>query len=163
VTNFNIDVDFQDTFDALEDLGDKWDTDAVYTVGSNVEYGVYLEFGRGPIEAPPDSAIPIETADGTIFRQSVSGHPPYPWFRPAIREFKANPTDFVTDNTEFSSIREIPNGDILVKAIATALENQMTDNVNAQKAVDRSPGTHPEHPRRDDGNLTASISAVRVK
>jgi len=89
--------------------------------------------------------------------------PPYPWFRPAIREFQANPQPFVLANTRFNSFEEIPDGDTLVKAVATALENKMTDNVNAQKANARSPGTDPEHPKRDIGNLTASIQAVRVK
>jgi len=138
VSSFDIDIDMASVAESLDDLKDKWETDAVFTVGSNVEYGVYLEFGTRDM-------------------------PPYPWFRPAILEFEANPQDFVIENTNFNSIQEIPNGDTLVRAVSNALENKMTDNVNAQKAVDRSPGTNPEHPRRQDGNLTASIQAVRLK
>jgi len=163
VTDFSIEIDTAAVAEELDDLKDTWQTDAVFEVGSNADYAVILEMGRGPIEAPEDSAIPIETEEGTIFRQSVSGHPPYPWFGPAIREFKANPDSFVLDNTNFNSFKEIPNGDTLVRAVANALENRMTDNVNAQKASDRSPGTHPDHPSRDSGNLTASISAVKIK
>jgi len=163
MTDFSIDIDTAAVAESLNDLEEDWATDAVFTVGSNTEYGVILEMGRGPIEAPEGSAIPIETDSGTIFRKKVSGHPPYPWFRPAIREFQANSKEFILDNTGFNSIKEIPDGDTLVRAIATALENQMKANASAQSASDRSPGTHPEHPTRDSGNLVASISAVKVQ
>jgi len=122
----------------LENIKRKGNDDTVYIVGSNVEYGVFLEFGTEDM-------------------------PPYPWFRPAIRELKANPESFILSNTDFSSIDDIDSTDELITTVAAALENQMTNNVNAQKSVDRSPGTHPEHPQRDTGNLTASIQAVRVR
>lgn len=138
MTDFDIDIDTASVFESLDDVEDKWVTDAVFRVGSNVEYGLYLETGTEKM-------------------------PPYPWFGPAIREFQANPQDFVTENTGYSSIREIPNGEKLVQAVANALENKMTDNVNAQKSVDRSPGTDPEHPKRDTGTLTNSIQAVRIR
>jgi len=139
VTDFDLDLDTSKVRLQLENLKDEWETDAVFAVGSGgVEYAIYLEMGTRDM-------------------------PPYPWFRPAIREFQANPQPFVLANTRFNSFEEIPDGDTLVKAVATALENKMTDNVNAQKANARSPGTDPEHPKRDIGNLTASIQAVRVK
>lgn len=148
----------------LEELQDRFDGDAIWVSGTNEEYGIILEMGRGPIEAPEGSAIPIETEDGTIFRQRVSGHPPYPWFRPAIREFKANPEQFIRDTTEFDSIDAIPTTNALVEAVATGLANRMQDNVNAQDAsADRSPGTDPLHPRRDTGTLTNSIKAIRIR
>jgi len=164
MSDFDIDLDTADVRVALENLRDEWETDAVFRVGSNVDYGVILEFGRGPIEADDAEALRFENQAGeTIFRKRVSGHPPYPWFRPAIREFQANPQRFVLDNTAFNSFKEIPNGEALVRAVATSLQNKMKNNVNAQSASDRSPGTHPEHPRRDSGTLTASISAVRIR
>lgn len=123
---------------SFEELQERGEADAVFSVGTNVEYGVYLEFGTEDM-------------------------PPYPWFRPAIREFQANPESFVTDNTGWTDIEEIPNADELVKAVATALANQMTKNVSAETATDRSPGTHPEHPERDTGTLANSISAVRIQ
>lgn len=89
--------------------------------------------------------------------------PAYPWFRPAIREFERNPEQLIREHTGYSSFDEIPNADAMVKAAATALSNQMQNNVNAQKSVNRSPGTDAEHPKRDTGNLTADISAVRIK
>lgn len=40
----------------------------------------------------------------------------------------------------------------------------MQANIDAGSAnLDRSPGTHPEHPQRDTGNLVASIQAKRLK
>jgi hypothetical protein len=89
--------------------------------------------------------------------------PPYSWFRPAIREFKRDPEAFIADTTGFGGIDEIRSTEELTKAIATGLSNRMQDNVNAQDAsADRSPGVDPEHPKRDTGNLTASIQAVRI-
>jgi len=138
MSDFTVDVDgIEKTFSLLQRLKEKFQSDPVFVVGTNVEYGVYLEMGTRDM-------------------------PPYPWFRPAIREFRANPEDFITDNTGYPSVDEIPSTDALVKAVATALQTQMEKNVNAQKATDRSPGTHPEHPRRQDGNLTGDIGAVRI-
>lgn len=100
--------------------------------------------------------------------------PPYPFFQPAIREFRADPEAFIFKNSELGSIDEINSTDELIRTIAFSLENQMKKNVTAQGSLDRSPGTDPEHPRsgfvgmfdgrmvRNTGNLRASISAVKV-
>lgn len=136
----NIDLELdgvEDLFSDFQELKERGEGDAVYVTGTNVEYGIYLEMGTEHM-------------------------PPYPWFRPAVREFKANPEKFIQDNTDFNSIDAIQTADELVATVAAALQNQMENNVNAQKSTDRSPGTHPEHPRRDTGNLTASIQAVRI-
>jgi len=163
VTSFDIDVDTSDVRVSLENLRDRWETDATFRVGTNVEYGIILEMGRGPVEAQDAEALQFENEAGeTIYRKRVSGHPPYPWFMPAIREFQANPQRFVLDNTGFNSFEEIPNGETLVRSVANALETKMTANVSARSGGDRSPGTHPDHPQRDSGQLAASISAVRV-
>lgn len=136
----DIDMDgFEQTKAAFEELREQYDGDGVtYVVGTTVEYGVYLEFGTEDM-------------------------PSYEWFRPAVREFKRDPEGFIEDTTGYTSIDEIPNTQSLIEAISTGLANRMTDNVNAQDAsADRSPGTDPEHPKRDTGNLTASIQAVRI-
>lgn len=121
----------------LDDLADKGDGDAVYVVGTNVEYAVYLEFGTRDM-------------------------PPYPFFRPAIREFQANPERFIVDNTGYPDIEAIPNANALVSAVAFALENQIKRNATAG-AFDRSPGVDAEHPRVVTGNLRASISAQKIR
>lgn len=165
MTDFDLDIDPTGAFEALSEVERDWSTDAVFRVGTNQDYAVILEFGRGPVEADDAEALRFETAGGeTVFAKSVSGHPPYPFFYPAVREFQVSPLEFVIDNTGFSAIRDIPNGDALVRAVATALENKMKDNANAQDpSADRSPGTHPDHPVRDSGALTASIQAIQVR
>jgi hypothetical protein len=89
--------------------------------------------------------------------------PPYSWFRPAIREFKANPETFITDNTEYPSVDAIPTVDTFVTAVAVALQSQMEKNVSAMSSTDRSPGVDPDHPKVDTGTLKNSISAQRIQ
>lgn len=164
MTDFELSIDGVEALQSrLQSLKERLDGDAAYTVGTNVKYGIILERGRGPIEAPEGSAIPIQTESGTIFRKKVSGHPPYPWFKPAIREFKANPETFIISNTGYNTIDEIPTANALVEAVANALSEQMASNASAQSGGDRSPGTDGDHPSRDSGNLAASISATRIK
>lgn len=139
MSDFDISLDGLESIQArLEEIENDVDSDAVYVTGTNVEYGVYLEFGTEDM-------------------------PPYSWFRPAIREFKANPETFIQNNTDFSSIDEIESTDEMVATIAVALANQMEKNVSANTSTDRSPGTHPEHPQRDTSNLVNDISAQRIK
>jgi hypothetical protein len=140
VTDFDLELDgFEKTKQRFEELRERYDGDGVtYVVGTAVEYAIYLEFG-------------------------TENMPPYSWFRPAIREFKANPESFLLDNTDFSSVDEIETTEGLVKAVSFALQTKMTANVNAQDpSADRSPGVDPDHPSRDTGNLSASIQAVRI-
>lgn len=149
------------TIDTLEE---RWTTESVYVVGTDKEYGVTLEFGRGPIEAEDGSALRFEDASGnTIFRKRVSGHPPYPWFKPAVREFNANPEQFIRANTDFNSIDAIQSADKLVTTVAVALQTQMEKNASANTSSDRSAGTHPDHPQRDTGALVASIQATKTQ
>lgn len=121
----------------FEQLEERGTTDRVYVVGANAEYAVYLEFGTRDM-------------------------PPYPFFRPALAEFRANPEGFITDNTGFTRLEDIPTADALVDAIATGLLNQITDNADASQG-NRSPGTAPDHPKVQTGNLKASIRAERVR
>lgn len=148
----------------LKNLEQRWEDEPEWAVGTNENHGRILEFGRGPIEPTDAEALKFEVDGETVFAQRVSGHPPYPWFRPAIREFEANPRQFIRDITAYDSIEAIPNVETFVEAVASGLVNRMRDNVNAQDAgADRSPGTHPEHPKRDTGDLTASIQAIRLQ
>jgi len=129
----------QETARAFRELEDEIDDDGVtYVVGSAVEYGVYLEFGTEKMS-------------------------PRPWFRPAIREFRANPQQFILDNTDFGSIDEIETTEELVRVVAIAAENQLSKNVSAGTATDRSPGTKSESPARDTGTLVNSIQAIRLR
>jgi len=122
----------------LDELKDDYDGDAVYAVGTNTKYATFLEFG-------------------------TRNMPPYPFFKPAIREFEANPEAFIADNTGYSGIDDIGGTDAFVRAVATALKTQIEKNVNAAGARDRSPGTDPDHPKIDTDTLRASIDVVRVR
>jgi len=122
----------------FEELEQRAEDPGTYVVGTNVEYGVFLEFGTEDM-------------------------PPYPFFRPAIREFKANPEQLIRRHTGFTSIDQIPNEQALVEAIANSLAEQMTNNASALSGGSRSPRTNPDHPMRQTGNLAASISATQVK
>lgn len=162
MSSFDLDLSgVSEVREAVNDLEDDWGDSPVFSVGTNAEYAVHLEFGRGPIRAD-DGYLRFEVDGEVIFRKEVSGHPPYPFFRPAIREFKANPESFIRDNTAVDSLEAIPNIEALVRTVAAALSNQMKDNASANSASGRSPGTHPEHPQRDTGNLVASIGFERI-
>lgn len=164
MVDIGLDIDDIDVREAFNDLEDQFETDAVWKVSDGTEYGIILEFGRGPVEAQDADALRFEDADGNvIFRQRVSGHPPYPWFRPAIREFRANPRRFIRDNTAFTDVSEIDSANELVRTVALALQKQMEKNASANTATDRSPGTDGDHPQRDTGNLVASIQAKPIR
>jgi hypothetical protein len=121
-----------------------------------------LEFGRGPIEADSADALKFENEDGeTIYRASVSGHPPYPFFFPAIRQFQANPEATIFLNTELNSLDEVRTTEELVEVCANAIQSQMRKNANANRSG-RSPGTHPDHPQVDTGNLVARIQVIEA-
>jgi len=137
MTRFDIEVSAQSTRESLNDLEEKWSTERVYVVGSDVEYLVFLEFGTRYM-------------------------PPYPSVRPAIRELEANPDTIVSRNSGFNSVDELPNADALVKVVANSLAGQIEKNASAIAATDRSPGVDPEHPQRQTGTLVNSIGAQRV-
>lgn len=122
----------------MQELLERGSTDRVYVTGTNTEYAIYLEMGTRDM-------------------------PPYPWFRPAVVEFQANPEQFIRKNTDYKSIDAIPTADALVEAIAVGLQTQMEANASAASSGSRSPGTHPDHPKRETGNLVASINATRVR
>lgn len=81
--------------------------------------------------------------------------PPYPWMRPAVRDVLNNQADDLADESD--STEEF------VKKLAFAIERQAKQNVSADRSVDRSPGTDPEHPKRDTGTLVNSIRAEKVR
>jgi len=126
----------------LEDLEDAGTTEREYRVESGAEYSQYLEFG-------------------------TRNMPPYPFFRPAVREARRDPDGFIDFEPETPAE--------YIQALAFALEAKMKANVTAQGSQDRSPGTHPDHPRsgfigtfdgeeiENTGNLRARIQARRLK
>jgi hypothetical protein len=80
--------------------------------------------------------------------------PPYPFFRPALRELENNPDSFADPETA-DDLQEY------IKKIAFSLERQLKVNVTAERGSGRSPGVNPEHPQVDTGTLRNSIEARR--
>jgi len=138
MVDFSIDMDTATVQANIDELKERFEGETIYVVGTNVEYGVFLEFGTRDM-------------------------PPYPFFRPAVREFKANPERLIRRHTGFTSIDQIPSEQALVEAIANALSEQMTNNASALSGGSRSPGVKPDHPIRQTGNLAGSIQAIRLK
>ena len=164
MTRIDLDIDTGQVKAAIKELKERGEGDAVFVTGTNADYAIFLERGRGPVEPKTADALKFEDSDGnTIYRSRVSGHKPYPFFGPAVREFQAQPESVIRRNTGFNSIEEIPTTNALVEASAEAIANQMKKNASADSATDRSPGTDSDHPTRDTGNLVASIQAVRVR
>jgi hypothetical protein len=162
MTSFDLDIDEAAVRDRIRDLKDTYSDRVEFVVGPNAEYAVHLEFGRGPVEAQDADALRFENEDGeVIYRARVSGHPPYPFVRPAVRELEAAPEAFLVKNTELDGVGDIDSTEELVESYAFALESQISKNANANRSG-RSPGTHPDHPVTDTGTLVASIQAVRV-
>ncbi len=136
MTDIDLEVDgLENVFEELEELEDDWGDDPVWLVGAKAEYAVYLEFGTRDM-------------------------PPYPFFRPAIREFQADPEAFIDEHTQ-TTLGEIEDAESLTKAIANALERQIKINATAE-ASGRSPGVDSDHPQVQTGNLRAGIEARRV-
>jgi len=163
MTRINLDMDgFGDVLGEIERLKQKYGEASARIVNSGAEYSAILEFGRGPVEADSAQALQFQDEDGnTIYRTEVSGHPPYPFFYPAVREFEANPESFILGNSALDSLDAIESTDDAVEAIANALQSQMRRNANANR-TGRSPGTHPEHPVTDTGNLVARIQVIEA-
>lgn len=137
MTSFDLDLSGDELLGAkLRELEERGDGEPVWNVGVGAEYAVFLEFGTRHM-------------------------PPYPYFRPALREFKANPEAFIAKNTG-TTLAEIDTTEDLVESVALALERQIKINATAQ-AGGRSPGVNPDHPSVQTGNLRASISAQRLK
>lgn len=121
----------------FNDLLDQMDGDVVYLTGSSADYAIHLEFGTSKMQA-------------------------YPWLRPAVDEFKSNPSRFLKRRAN-TSIDDVDSAGQMVGLIALGLERAMTENVSADRGGDRSPGVHPDHPKRVSGNLAGSIEAVKVR
>ncbi len=126
----DMDLDgYQSVKESMDDLEEEWGERESWVVGTNVEYGIYLEFGTRDM-------------------------PPYPWLFPAARHVMHERADKIAE--ESGSTEE------LVRKLAHAIERQAKDNVSADRAGGRSPGTHPEHPKRDTSTLVNSIRAEKL-
>lgn len=146
---------------ALERLRERWDGPVEILVFSRAEYSEPIEFGRGPIESNGEEPLTFKVDGEWVSKHRVSGHPPYPFFRPALREFEAGPERFLRstigrDLDSFRNLRDLMDG------IGSALERRMKANATAQQGGGRSPGTHPEHPQVQSGTLRRGIGYIML-
>ncbi len=123
-----------DTRRVVRDLRD-WLRGREWIVGSSAQYSVHLELG-------------------------TSKMPAYPFFRPAIDEFDANPEAFVRRHMN-KSVDDADSAAEVSRLIAQSLERQMKINAAAEQSG-RSPGTDPSHPQVRSGNLRGSIKAEPI-
>ena len=95
----------------LEDLADDVQTVTTYTLGTGVEYSVYLEFGTSKMDAKP-------------------------FFRPAINEVRAQGVEgFVAHNTK-TSVDALPDIDAVIKVLALALERRIKEIITDKGLID---------------------------
>jgi len=125
--------------DAIDDISDRWAGDSVaWIVGTDKEYGPYLEFGTAPHTIEGDPLV--FTIDGeTVFVDRVEhpGTDPQPFMRPALR---AAERDLQRIANASGSLEEFVSG------VAFRVEAE---------ARKRAP--------RDTGELARSIEAQKVE
>jgi len=129
------DTDLQATLQELESRGS---SNAVHQVVSGAEYSRFLEYGTRDM-------------------------PPYPFFRPAIREAKLD-IEILLRRHQQLGLDDFQTTDELVLAVAESLREQMQNNVRAALSGGaRSPGTKPGHPQVESGNLLGGIKRKRIR
>lgn len=95
----------------LDELEDDVETLTTYTVGTAVEYSVYLEFGTSKMDAKP-------------------------YFRPAINEVRAQGVDgFIAHNTR-TSVETLPDADAVIRVLALALERRVKEIITEKGLID---------------------------
>jgi hypothetical protein len=95
----------------LEDLEDDVETITTYTVGTAVQYSLYLEFGTSKMDARP-------------------------FFRPAINEVRAQGVDgFIAHNTR-TSVDALNDIDSVLRVLALALERRIKEIITQKSLID---------------------------
>lgn len=140
MAEFDLELTGDDVLQAeLERLGQKVDTTKKWKVFMNTEqaeHAIYQEFG-------------------------TRHHPPYPYFRPAIKQFKAGLRQSVL-KTIGRDLDDARTARQAVDWVADAFVAQVSLNATAQVAGGRSPGTHPAHPKVRTGQLRSALTAVEI-
>jgi hypothetical protein len=139
-----------DMFEELDELEDDFSGPVEsWVVGSNQEYGPFLEYGTSPhvIEGNP-LAFPGEGGD-TVFAQKVNhpGTDPRPHWRPAVNEVRLKGAgDFIEDNSNVR-VETIEDARQLVATLAFSIERNLKGRVTDLGLI-------------DTGAYRASIGAV---
>jgi hypothetical protein len=112
MSDFSLGLDgLEARIEELEDLADDVQTVATYTLGTGVEYAVYLEFGTSKMDAKP-------------------------FFRPAINEVRAQGVEgFIAHNTR-TSVDALPDADAVIRVLALALERRIKEIITGKGLID---------------------------
>lgn len=95
----------------LEELESDVETLSAYTVGTGVEYSVYLEFGTSKMDAKP-------------------------FFRPAINEIRIQGVEgFIRHNTRTTADR-LETADDVIRVLALALERRVKEIITQKGLID---------------------------
>jgi hypothetical protein len=110
--NIDLNLDgLEAAINRLEQLEDDVETLTTYTVGTAVEYSLYLEFGTSKMDAKP-------------------------FFRPAINEIRAQGVDgFIAHNTR-TSVETLPDADAVIRVLALALERRVKEIITDKGLID---------------------------
>jgi hypothetical protein len=125
--------------DRLDEIDDNWGSsqEIVYRVVVDKSYAVFIEFGRGPVEAQDAEALRFTVDGETVFAKSVGPAPAQPFMRPAIREANRNLQSLATDATSL---------DDFLRRTALFTEGEARDRA-----------------ARDTGDMARAIESERVK
>jgi len=112
MSEFELEVQkFEQVLESLEDIQDDLRGGGTVTVGTGVEYAVYLEFGTSDID-------------------------PRPFFRPALSELRTKGVEgFLRANTNLST-EQIDTADSLVDAVGLALERRIKEIITEKSLID---------------------------
>jgi len=112
VTDFDLTLDGVETVtESLDDLIDDVETLTPYTVGTGVEYALFLEFGTSKMDAKP-------------------------FFRPAITEVRAQGVDgFIHRNTQ-TRVAALDDIDSVLRVLSLALERRIKEIITDKGLID---------------------------
>jgi len=110
--NLDLNLDgLEAAINRLDELEDSVETLTTYTVGTAVEYSLYLEFSTSKMDAKP-------------------------FFRPAINEIRAQGVDgFIAHNTR-TSVEALPDADAVIRVLALALERRVKEIITDKGLID---------------------------
>jgi len=112
MSDFEVELEgFRRVLDSLEEIEDDIRGAGTVTVGTGVEYAVYLEFGTSDMD-------------------------PKPFFRPALAELRVQGVEgFLRSNTNLSA-EQLDDLETLVDAVGLALERRMKEIITRKGLVD---------------------------
>jgi hypothetical protein len=112
MSDFEVEVEgFRRVLESLEDIQDDIRGAGTVTIGTGVEYAVYLEFGTSDMD-------------------------PKPFFRPALAELRVQGVErFLRSNTNLSA-EQIDELETLVDAVGLALERRIKEIITKKSLID---------------------------